>query len=71
MGKEKAKMEAERIAREKEEELQEIYRKQLAAMEEAKRRAEEQANKEAQNEQPKLDEQSIEEPTINNENSEE
>jgi len=69
--KKKAKMEAERIAREKEEELQEIYRKQLAAMEEAKRRAEEQANKEAQNEQPKLDEQSIEEPTINNENSEE
>lgn len=39
--KKKAKEEAERIAREKEEELQEIYRKQLKAMEEAKKRAQE------------------------------
>jgi cell division protease FtsH len=36
----KAKAEAERIAQEKEEELQEIYRKQLKAMEEAKKAAE-------------------------------
>jgi cell division protease FtsH len=35
--KKKAKEEAERIAQEKEEELQEIYRKQLKAMEEAKK----------------------------------
>lgn len=34
--KKKAKAEAERLAKEKEEELQEIYRKQLEAMEEAK-----------------------------------
>ncbi|NLD26330.1 MAG: ATP-dependent zinc metalloprotease FtsH [Acholeplasmataceae bacterium] len=38
--KKKAKAEAERIAQEKEEELQEIYRKQLKAMEEAKKAAE-------------------------------
>jgi cell division protease FtsH len=36
----KAKAEAERFAQEKEEELQEIYRKQLKAMEEAKKAAE-------------------------------
>ncbi|HPN60504.1 MAG TPA: ATP-dependent zinc metalloprotease FtsH [Bacilli bacterium] len=35
--KKKAKAEAERLAKEKEEELQEIYRKQLEAMEEAKK----------------------------------
>ncbi|HEY8396159.1 MAG TPA: ATP-dependent zinc metalloprotease FtsH [Bacilli bacterium] len=37
--KKKAKEEAERIAQEKEEELQEIYRKQLKAMEEAKKKS--------------------------------
>ncbi|MDD3999356.1 MAG: ATP-dependent zinc metalloprotease FtsH [Bacilli bacterium] len=44
--KKKAKDEAERIAQEKEEELQEIYRKQLKAMEEAKKRAEQEKVKE-------------------------
>jgi cell division protease FtsH len=37
--KKKAKTEAERIAREKEDELQEIYRKQLAAMEEVRKQS--------------------------------
>lgn len=49
--KKKAKEEAERIAQEKEEELQEIYRKQLKAMEEAKKLAQkEQVGEEEKNE---------------------
>jgi len=41
----KAKVEAEKVAKEKEEELQDIYRKQLEAMDAAKKNAEERQNK--------------------------
>ncbi len=51
--KKKAKEEAERIAQEKEEELQEIYRKQLKAMEEAKKRAQQEEEKAEDGEKPK------------------
>lgn len=49
--KKKAKDEEKRIAREKEAELQEIYRKQLAAMEEAKKKADSSEAKVESNEQ--------------------
>lgn len=42
--KKKAKQEAERIAKEKEDELQEIYKKQLAAMEEARKAVEKESS---------------------------
>jgi cell division protease FtsH len=50
--KKKAKVEAEKIAKEKEEELQEIYRKQLKAMEEAKKAISENENT-VENQEPK------------------